>query len=286
MKTLSANPVTIASVSLDQDSIPNGASSTSRFVQKHSSTLLKHQRIKTDSVKHTFTKASTRRNQPAPQLTGSLLCQVHQTICARILQQVGFESISAEALGELESTLDHYLFDLTDRIRIYAELNGHTRPTLQDISMGLVYFGVSLTDLHCYAKEFITSHQQELSNVPITLHSAPTDQSVWEANPFFSNPTLLTEKTMTKADGQSLQLSPKWMKSHFPPLPPPHSYLSSKIPMHPDTEGVKEISDSIEQARLMERNLKKLLFGGVLDDVVDPQHFEPVNYLEIKYRRV
>ncbi|KAH6575164.1 hypothetical protein BASA50_001491 [Batrachochytrium salamandrivorans] len=227
-------------------------------------------------------------SQAAPPLSGQLLRQVHHSICARVLQKAGYEAVLSEALAELEAVMEKFIFDLLDRIHIYAELNGHTRPTLQDMSLGFTYLGISIPGLYSYANQLPLTNST-YPNTPIVLHNAPRDSTAWVNNPFFSSQMSLSTLNITAKPPDlppKLTPLPDWMKPHFPPLPAPHSYLSSQIPIHPDTEGAKEREASVEQAKLMERNLKRLLLGGILDDSVGLEQFEPVNYLAIKYRRV
>ncbi|KAI8927777.1 hypothetical protein BC831DRAFT_451032 [Entophlyctis helioformis] len=209
--------------------------------------------------------------------------------CARLLASCGFADAQGEALRDLELLMAHYLHGLAELIHSNAELNGRSRPSLQDVALGLAAFRISPGQLLRYARSASASasgsasasapssststapqpphHPLSASLPPMVMPIAPppTDAEL-AANPFFAKPLILTKPSaalLAANDPRSLAepdiQRPKWLPPHLPPLPAPHSYLSTKVPMHADAENQHERAASVRQSQRMEANLNRLL---------------------------
>lgn len=127
-----------------------------------------------------------------------------------------------------------------------AELNNRVKPSLLDIERGFCINGIDAESLKKYRWKSVGT---------IEYSSLPPPAITDEQKVFFERQPALEIAANAAVASKHKQLK----KQCLPALPAPHSYLYTKIELHPHSESLMERSKSVEQTKQMEHNVRKLL---------------------------
>ncbi|KAJ3189312.1 hypothetical protein HDU85_002940 [Gaertneriomyces sp. JEL0708] len=154
---------------------------------------------------------------------------------AQILKREGFDGTTQSALDLFSLATEIYLGHLATSLATHATHSGRTIPSLLDLSKTLQRVGVTASDLATY----LLDCPQPLP-LPIT--------------PSFPRGTKPQEEPKLQYPAPKAK-ERKYIPSHLPPLPPPHTHMRTPLPPQPPQ---KTQTRALHQ-RHVEDGLTKLL---------------------------
>lgn len=142
---------------------------------------------------------------------------------AIILEHCGCQMITPAAFDFLYQLMAEYFEYIATSIMNQAELNNRTKPTWKDLMKGLERVQVIKT-LELYAKGEIEGLLTQEKDQTIGRPTEAREQSLEQS---FSLPEPSTDLPSKNFD--SLEHTVANIHSHFPPFPPQHSYLQTRV---------------------------------------------------------
>lgn len=140
-----------------------------------------------------------------------------RTVVASILYQLEFHAADNQVLAYLEELFEEYFKVVATTMMQYAELNNRTKPTWKDVLLGIENL-VSIDSL----QEFITHEIQLEHDDGMQRKLLAVEEKSVEPNP--KQPKLLDQTFSADETDKKIEIP-----GHLPPLPPQHSYLSTKV---------------------------------------------------------
>jgi hypothetical protein len=140
-------------------------------------------------------------------------------VLAQILQHADCASISGLGMSYLEELLELYFNILAGQVMRYAEANNRTKPTWKDVVMGLQDI-VPLDQVEAFCKQEIDMDHDPLPT-PSREMEQPKDATVQSS--------ALESQSFNEDPFGIIAAKRNAVPSHFPPFPPPHSYMQTKV---------------------------------------------------------
>jgi hypothetical protein len=132
-------------------------------------------------------------------------------VLAQILQYSECTTITGLGMDYLEEIFELYFNILAVNVMRFTEANNRVKPTWKDIVNGLEDM-VSFEELEAFCKQEIDMDHEILPEVEHPKEPQPISIQELEKDPFGN----IASKRIAVPD-------------HFPPFPPPHSYMQTKV---------------------------------------------------------
>ncbi|KAJ3272285.1 hypothetical protein HDV01_005824 [Terramyces sp. JEL0728] len=174
-----------------------------------------------------------------------MLKEQTQHCLSQILIEHDCTSIGPHVLEEFENIFENYFNLITKQVMCFSEMNNRSKPTWKDILLAIEQVS-DIKEIQAYIHQELQLERGE-------------DQIMEPATPTAPNPLPSTATFGTVLRDESI---PK----HFPNYPPQHSFLETKLPLHPLSEDLKVRLNKIEQSTIIEQNLSKILQKSFQDD--------------------
>jgi len=181
--------------------------------------------------------------------------QALRALIVRIAGQAGFSGAREQALIRIEDLVEDFVTTLLQSCGRFAEVSNRVTPTLYDMIHTFELLGLSLPELHAYAKH---ARDSASSRVQIPTTTSPNDQHSWE------HPTAL----FLPSDDESEQAS-TWktlmhdiVPDHLPPEPPRHCWMFTPVyatEVLSEMPALQLVNRKLDNARLVESSLRKLI---------------------------
>ncbi|KAJ3315590.1 High affinity Ca2+/Mn2+ P-type ATPase-like protein [Boothiomyces sp. JEL0838] len=168
-----------------------------------------------------------------------------QHCLSQILLQHDCSAIGPHVLEEFENIFENYFNLITKQVMCFSELNNRTKPTWKDVLLAIEQVS-SIKEIQAY---IIQELQLERIEDQVMETPAPPVQTLPAPSSTFG--TVLRDESIPK---------------HFPNYPPQHSFMETKLPLHPLSEDLKVRLKKIEQSTIIEQNLTKILQKSFKDD--------------------
>ncbi|KAI8900879.1 hypothetical protein BC833DRAFT_580001 [Globomyces pollinis-pini] len=175
-------------------------------------------------------------------------------IIALMLLYLDCHSVGPDVLERLEELLEQYFQYLAKTVMTGVELNGRTKPTWKDLVVALDEI-LPLQLLEAFVK-----HEIELE--------ATNDLSFQDSSPD------IPPKIESSVPHDLLTSKPSYVADHLPSFPPEHSYLETKLPLHPVDEDLELRQKKIKQSMIIEQNMTKLIQKTFGNDLKIPLNFD------------
>ncbi|KAJ3326148.1 High affinity Ca2+/Mn2+ P-type ATPase-like protein [Boothiomyces sp. JEL0866] len=168
-----------------------------------------------------------------------------QHCLSQILIQHDCTTIGPQVLEEFENIFENYFNLITKQVMCFTELNNRTKPTWKDVLLAIEQVS-SIKEIQAYILQELQLERVEDQVMETTAPPAPT-----------LPPATCTFGTVLRDDS---------IPKHFPNYPPQHSFMETKLPLHPLSEDLKVRLKKIEQSTIIEQNLTKILQKSFKDD--------------------
>ncbi|CAG8445789.1 1910_t:CDS:2 [Ambispora gerdemannii] len=222
------------------------------------------------------------QQEPNLEINSTVAEQVSKKVGAFIVKDLGYDSISGQALDAL-------VFEtIASSTHKYAELGRRHTPNLYDVEETLNGLGIKTEAL----EEYMVSHNAKCTETCARNHDRQQECkgakykafSLKLRSAFIPAPSTLipelpnlvkdddddeikqqeqyTKSTVKEAKSKKTPLGkhiPKYIPSHLPAFPPKHSYKSTpKVAKIIEDDQITRRERNIQQVRMMENNLRKL----------------------------
>jgi len=194
----------------------------------------------------------------SPVGTDVLRKDARQALRALIVQvtgQVGFHSARELALVRMEDLVEDFIATLLQSCGRFAEVANRTQPTLYDMVHTFELLGLSLPELHAYAKQ---ARNPASTRAQIPTARPPSGQRDWE------HPTALFLPSYDEPEQVSTwkTLMHDIVPDHLPPEPPRHCWMFTPVyatEVLSDMPALQLVNRKLDNARLVESSLRKLI---------------------------
>ncbi|PAA78015.1 hypothetical protein BOX15_Mlig033224g3 [Macrostomum lignano] len=185
---------------------------------------------------------------------------------AAILIDCGFQSSTRRCLRLLQAALEHFLSQVGQSARAYAEACGRTQPVLGDATMALVDYGVTVSSLIDFARQPRPAgtggqQQRQQRNIPAVF-----------GHDWLAEAALKRQSTAATSDRRAQQQTdrPNHIPDHLPPYPRPHTFVSTPAfrlrRCHQQQRALDDISTNHHNTTNNSSN------SDPLDDLLDQQY--------------
>lgn len=181
--------------------------------------------------------------------------QALRVLVVRMAGQVGFGGAREQALTRMEALVEDFIATLLQSCGRFAEVANRVHPTLYDMIHTFELLGLSLPELHAYAKQ---TRDASSSRVQIPTSTSPSGQRRWE------HPTANFLSSDDNADQVSTwkTLMHDIVPDHLPPEPPRHCWMFTPVyatEVLSDMPALQLVNRKLDNARLVESSLRKLI---------------------------
>ncbi|CAG8533821.1 7387_t:CDS:2 [Ambispora leptoticha] len=224
------------------------------------------------------------RQEPNLEINSTVAEQISKKVGAFIVKDLGYESISGQALDALGFLMSAFFETVASTAHNYAELGRRHTPNLNDIEETLNDLAIKTGALEGYMERHNAKctetcarnhdNQQECKGAKYKEFSLKLRSSFLPAPSTLipELPNLVKdedeevkpERYTKNNDRETKKIShnktiPNYIPPHLPPFPPKHSYKSTpQVAKIIEDDQITLRERNIQQVRMMENNLRKL----------------------------